>query len=269
MLVHLFNFTSVAEVKVGAGTALVADTLDRAHTTTVAGDTIVNLRSLLSCSLAKVIYHQSLEGLSGIGLDFLLDNFNKVGVELVLESAGAIASSARHALLVDFGAVTLEANDAFVISNSLFLILGAENLAVNFLRNGLSLELTSLALSLNGSIAECLADILESLRAAVLSVNYSIKLFLVGLYRVSVAPDILDIDVVSGSLCVDSVWSNEWALSTDSYTVARLLLLVSANILKLLADAIVIPALKVTGACVRDAWNGVKGVLELIHCTMN
>jgi hypothetical protein len=147
--------------------------------------------------------------------------------------------------------------------------LGAENLAVNFLRNGLSLELTSLALSLNGSIAECLAHILESLRAAVLSVNYSIKLFLVGLHRVSVAPDILDIDVVSGSLSVDSVWSNEWALSTLSYTVTRHLLLVSANILKLLADAIVIPALEVTGACVRDAWNGVKGVLELIHCTMN
>ena len=115
-------------------------------------------------------------------MDFLLDNFDKIGVELVLESAGAIASSARHALLVDFGAVTLEANDAFVISNSLFLILGAENLAVNFLRDGLSLELASLALSLNGPIAECLADILESLRAAVLSVNDSIKLLLVSLH---------------------------------------------------------------------------------------
>ena len=182
VLVDLFNFASITEVKVGAGTALVADTLDRADTTTVAGNTIVNLRSLLSCSLAKMIYHQSLEGLSGIGLDFLLDNFDKIGVELVLESAGAIASSARHALLVDFGAVTLEANDAFVISNSLFLILGTENLAVNFLRDGLSLELTSLALSLNGAIAECLAHILESLRAAVLSVNYSIKLLLVSLH---------------------------------------------------------------------------------------
>ena len=85
VLVDLLNLASVAEVKVGAGTALVADALDRADATTVAGNSIVNLRSLLSSSLAKMIYHQSLESLSGIGLDFLLDNLHKISVELVLE----------------------------------------------------------------------------------------------------------------------------------------------------------------------------------------
>jgi len=271
VLVDFLNFASVTEVKVGAGTALVADTLDRADAATVAGNSIVGLRGLLGSSLAKMIYHQSLESLSGIGLDFLLDNLDKISVELVLEGTGAIASSAGHALLVDFGAITLEANDAFIICNSLFLILGAENLAVNFLRDSLSLELASLALSLDGAIAEGLADILESLRAAILGVNDSVKLLLVSLHRVSVAPEILDIDIVSGSLSVDSLWScnHEWALSSHCNAMCGLLFLISANILKLLADAIVITTLKVTWACVRDAWNRVKGVLELIHCTMN
>lgn len=191
-------------------------------------------------------------------MDLLLDNLDKISVELVLEKAGAIASSARHALLVDLRAVTLEANNAFIISNSLFFILWAENLAVNFLRDSLSLELAALALCLNGAIAEGLADILESLRAAIFSVNDSIKLLLISLHRVSVATDILDIDIVSGSFCVDGVYSScnhEWALPSYSDAVSGLLLLVSANILKLLADAIVIPTLKVAGSGVRDARN--------------
>lgn len=191
-------------------------------------------------------------------MDLLLDNLDKISVELILEKARAIASSARHALLVDFGAIALEANNTFIISNSLFFILWAENLAVNFLRDSLSLELASLTLSLNGAIAEGLADILESLRAAIFSVDYSIKLLLISLDRVCVAADILDIDIISGSFCVDSVWrscNHKWALPSHSDTVSGLLLLVSANILKLLANPIVIPTLKFTGSCVRDARN--------------
>jgi hypothetical protein len=107
-------------------------------------------------------------------LDLLLDNLDKISVELVLEKARAIASSARHPLLIHLRAITLEANNTFVISNSLFFILRAENLAVNFLRDSLSLELAALALGLNRAIAEGLADILESLRAAIFSVNDSI-----------------------------------------------------------------------------------------------
>jgi hypothetical protein len=187
-------------------------------------------------------------------LDFLLDNLDKISVELVLEKAGAIASSARHPLLIDFRAITLEANNTFIISNSLFFILRAENLAVNFLRDSLSLELAALALGLNRAVAEGLADILESLRPAIFSVNHSIKLLLISLHRVSVAPDILDI---GGSFCVDSMCScnHVWALPTYSDAMCGLLLLVSANILKLLADAIVIPALQVAGTGVRDARN--------------
>ena len=182
VLVHFLNFASIAEVKVGAGTALVPDTLDRASSTTVTGHSIMDLRGLLSCSLTQMVNHQSLEGLSSVGLDLLLDNLDKISVELVLEKAGAIASSARHPLLIDFGAITLEANNTLIISNSLFFILRAENLAVNFLRDSLSLELASLALGLNRAIAEGLADIFESLRAAIFSINHSVKLLLISLH---------------------------------------------------------------------------------------
>ena len=133
-------------------------------------------------------------------------------------------------------------------------------MAVNFLRDSLGLELTSLALGLNGAVTECLADILECLRAAILGVNDSVKLLLVGLNEVGVASDILDIDVVSRSLVIDSLWSCylEGALSSNCNAIlvgAGLLLLVSANVLELLADAIVIPCLHVTRARVRDAWD--------------
>ena len=205
MLMNFFNLASIAEVKVSAYAALVANSLDRANSTSITGNSIVNLRSLLSSSLTKMINHQSLESLSGIGLDFLLDNFDKICIELTLESTRAIASSARHALLIDFRSITLEANDSFVIWNSLFLILWAENLAVNFLRYCLSLELAPFALCLNRTIAESFTDIFESLRSAFLCVDDSVKLLLISLHKVSVASDILDIDIVSGSFCVDSL----------------------------------------------------------------
>ena len=115
MLMNFFNLASIAEDKVSAYAALVANSLDRANSTSITGNSIVNLRSLLSSSLTKMINHQSLESLSGIGLDFLLDNFDKICIELTLESTRAIASSARHALLIDFRSITLEANDSFVI----------------------------------------------------------------------------------------------------------------------------------------------------------
>lgn len=57
VLVHFFYFASVAEVKVGAGTALVADTLDRANSTTVTGHSIMDLRGLLSGSLTQMVNH--------------------------------------------------------------------------------------------------------------------------------------------------------------------------------------------------------------------
>lgn len=197
MFVHLFNFTSVTEVKIAADTALIANSLNRANTTAVTSYSIVDLRCLVSSSLAEVVNHQSLESLSGIGLDLFLDDFNKICVEFVLKRARTIASSAWHSLLVDFRAIALEADDAFFVGNSLFLIFWAKNLAVNLLRDSLSLELASFAFGLNRAITESLADILESLGPTVFSVNNCVQLLLVSLDRVSVTTEVLNVDYVS------------------------------------------------------------------------
>ena len=58
-------------------------------------------------------------------------------------------------------------------------------------------DLTSLTLSQDRAITESFMDIFESLRAAILGINNSVKLFLVGLNGVSIAADILNVDIVS------------------------------------------------------------------------
>jgi hypothetical protein len=199
MFMNLVSFASFTEVKVGAHAALVSNTLNWTSSTSVAGNSIMNLRSLVSSSLAKMINHQSLERLSSVGFDLLLDNLNKIRVELVLESARAIASSAWHSFLVDFGTITLKAHDAFIIVDGFFFVLGAKNLTVNFLRDGFSLELATLTLSLDGTIAESFTDILHSLRTDILGIDYRVELLLIGTNKVGVASDILQIDIVSGS----------------------------------------------------------------------
>lgn len=196
---NLVSFASFTEVKVGAYATFVSNTLNWASSASIAGNSIMNLRSLVSSSLAKMINHQSLEGLSSVGFDLLLDNLNKIRVELVLESARAIASSARHSFLVDFGTITLKAHDAFIIVDGFFFVLGAKNLTVNFLRDGFSLELATLTLSLDGTIAESFTDILHSLRTDILGIDYRVELLLICTNKVGVAPDILQIDIVSGS----------------------------------------------------------------------
>jgi hypothetical protein len=84
MMVSLFGLAFIAEIEVRANTALVANALYRLHTTAIAADTLVHLACLVSSLLAKVVNHQSLEGLSSVGLHFLLNYFNKIFVELVL-----------------------------------------------------------------------------------------------------------------------------------------------------------------------------------------
>jgi hypothetical protein len=78
MLVNLINFAIFTEVKIRAHAALVSDTLNRAGSTTVTGDSVMHLRRLLSSPLAKVIHHQSLEGLRGVGLDLFLNNLYEI-----------------------------------------------------------------------------------------------------------------------------------------------------------------------------------------------
>lgn len=57
IFVHLFSFTSLTEVKIGADAALIANSLNRANTTAVTSHSIVNLRCLVSSSLAEVVNH--------------------------------------------------------------------------------------------------------------------------------------------------------------------------------------------------------------------
>jgi hypothetical protein len=45
--------------------------------------------------------------------------------------------------------------------------------------------------------------------------------------------------------------------------------LIPTNILKLLAKAIVITSFRITRSSMWNAWNGIKGVLELINGAMN
>jgi hypothetical protein len=221
MSVDLFSLTSFAEIKIRAYTTLVADTLNRASTTTIASHSIMNLSSLVSGSLAKVINHQSLESLSGVGLDFILDNLDKIDVELVLESARAIASSAWHSSLVNLGAVTFEADNTLLIVDVLLLVLWTENLAVNFLRDSLSLELATFALSLNRAIAKGLSDIFLNLRSSVLSYYNSVELLFVSLDLIGVTTEVLVVNQVvhiGRGFCVRMI---DWTLTTNGDTVSR------------------------------------------------
>jgi hypothetical protein len=66
------------------------------------------LHGLVSCLLAEVVSDHSLEGVGSVALDFFLENLDEALVEGALEFAGAVASSAWEALLVDLGAVASE-----------------------------------------------------------------------------------------------------------------------------------------------------------------
>jgi hypothetical protein len=78
----------------------------------------------------------------------------------------------------------------------LLLVLRAEDLAVDFLRYCLSLELATLALGLDGAIAECLLDILLNLGSELLGVNGSVHELLVSLDLEGVAAKILKVHKV-------------------------------------------------------------------------
>jgi hypothetical protein len=122
IFLYLALFT---KVEVRASTALIANTLNRGNPASIAGNSVMNLRSLISSSLSKIFYHQPLEGLSSIGSDFILNYLDKVYVEFVLEASRAIASSARHSFSVNLGSIAFEANYAFFIIDSFFLEFGS------------------------------------------------------------------------------------------------------------------------------------------------
>lgn len=78
----------------------------------------------------------------------------------------------------------------------LLLILRAEDLAVDLLRNCLSLELATLALCLDRTIAECLLDIFLNLGSELLGVDCSVHELLVSLDLEGVAAKVLKVDKV-------------------------------------------------------------------------
>lgn len=83
MRVNFFDLAFLAKIEIRADTALVADTLDVCCFTTIASNFQVNLRGLVSGSLSKIVNHKSLEGLSCVRTNFLLNNFDKIKIELV------------------------------------------------------------------------------------------------------------------------------------------------------------------------------------------
>jgi len=87
MTMRLILLAFLTEIEVRADAALVADPLNWVSFASITGDTLVNLRSLLSSLFAKVVNHEPLESLGSVGLNLFLDNLNKISVELVLESA--------------------------------------------------------------------------------------------------------------------------------------------------------------------------------------
>jgi hypothetical protein len=84
MTMHLLYFASITEVEVWTDAALISDTLNRTNSTAIAGYSIMDLRGLFSSSFTKVVNHQSLEGLSSIRLDFLLNYLDKISVKFIL-----------------------------------------------------------------------------------------------------------------------------------------------------------------------------------------
>jgi hypothetical protein len=73
------------KVEVRASAALVANTLNRCSSAPITRNSLMNLRSLISCSLSKIFNHQPLEGLCSIGSNLILYYLHKVNIELVLE----------------------------------------------------------------------------------------------------------------------------------------------------------------------------------------
>lgn len=74
VLMLAFNLTLLAEIKVRTDTALVPDSLDWVNRARITSDFIMDFSSLISSSLSKVIYHQSLESLGSVGPNLFLEN---------------------------------------------------------------------------------------------------------------------------------------------------------------------------------------------------
>jgi hypothetical protein len=74
--VGFLGFAFLAEVKVRADTALIANACHGNYWAAIAWHLLMNLCCLISCLFAEVIDHQSLECLGRVWLDLILDYLN-------------------------------------------------------------------------------------------------------------------------------------------------------------------------------------------------
>jgi hypothetical protein len=192
--VLLFSFALLAVVEVVADAALVSNTLNWLGLAAVAGYSPVYLGLLVSSSLSKVIRHQSLESLSGVGVDLLSQNLHEVREEFAVKSARAIASSARKTFLVNLGAIASEADNRFVFFNGFLTFVRSQNLAVNFLFNGVSFELAGLRFSLDRAVAVYFLYVFLDLGGHVLGVDNSIQLLFVSSDGLGVYSHVLEVN---------------------------------------------------------------------------
>ena len=203
MAVSIVSFALFAQVIIRADRALKTDSRNRTNLAVVASYLIVHLGSLVSCFLAQVIYHKSLECLGSIGLNLFLHYLDKITIDFILKSSRTKASTARESIFIDSRAIAFEAWESLFIRNLLLLL--PNNLASYLQRNGFNPELASFILSLDEPIAWCLTDFFKGLTPHVLCVNHSIQLLFDCFNTDSVAPKVLDIDSICSCFCVGTL----------------------------------------------------------------
>lgn len=152
MRVLLLSLTLLAEVEVRADTALVPDALDGSGVAAIADNIVVDLISLIGSLLAQVVNHHSLEGLSGVGLDFLLEHLDQAVDVLAIDLASTVALSAGKSFSVYLCTSTSEAFNLLLV-DLFFIIFWSDDLAVDFLLLTLNLHLVASALSEDNSTA--------------------------------------------------------------------------------------------------------------------
>lgn len=158
------GFTLLAEVEVWADTALVSNALDWVDLATITGNSLMDLKSLISRFFVQIVNHKSLESLSSVRLDLFFDNLLHVLEGSTLDLACSVTFSAWEALLIDLGSVTSEASQSVIrVFNLFLLLLRLDELTVNFLFFSFNSHLVTFTLSLDASIATSFFDVLLNL----------------------------------------------------------------------------------------------------------
>jgi hypothetical protein len=102
-------FAGLAEVGVGADRALITDSLNRVGIASVTGDPFMDNLALLNLLFLEVVKEHLAEGVLAVLLDLLTHDGGNSGQLLRDKSALSVALAAGESLLVDLGAVTLDA----------------------------------------------------------------------------------------------------------------------------------------------------------------